>query len=399
MPTADTLESDPSGVKSFISDLGEFGPAADAAAAAAAAAPPPPPAPAQKPPEPPASAPTPPAKASAAVESDENPPKDQTDWEKFKSSRKQSEEKLKGEISTHLSKVKEYEAKIAEYEKKIAEMPVQTPEERAKVDELAKENERLSETVRRLNVTEHPQFKQYFNTQIERQVTLAKNIVGADKAADVERLLKMPDSEYRQQKLEEFVADLTPTQSTRIGGVLNKLEEIATEREDAVKTELARVTALQAKEADERKSSSERAAKELTELFANTLKSLQDPENGHPAFQQREGDEAWNAGVVQRIEAAKGFLMGKGYKPADIAKAAFEAAAYPAMLENQKRLYAENETLRKQVASMQAASPRPAGAPGGSPGGEGEKQNIKPGMSGMEAGAAFAKSLQADWSP
>jgi hypothetical protein len=325
-------------------------------------------------------------------------PRTSQDWEKFKANRKASEDKLKGEIAARESKVKEYEVKVAEYEKKLTETPTIDPAEKAEIDRIKAENAELNETVRRLNVTEHPKFKQYFGAQTMRQITLAKNIVGTEKAEAVEKLLNMPNSEYKQAKIDEFMGDLTPTQSTRLGSVMNKLEELSTEKEEAIKTELDRAQEAQAKEAKTAQERGETMAKATDKLFKTTLEKLQNPEDGHPAFQHREGDTDWNKAVDERIQIAKAYLSGKGFKPEDIAKAAFEAAAYPAMLDNQRRLYTENEQLKAQVAALSAAGPK---APDSLPGGTKEPENkgaaLKPGMDFLQAGQAFAKAVQGEW--
>lgn len=348
--------------------------------------PPPVPVPPPEPPKPPTSKePDPPSPVVPP-----EPPKPVVDLTKAPKNAKEWDAAKTALVAKYEPVIAEKELKIAELQTKVTELEARPPtaeseQSKAEVARLKQEVDSLTESIRLLDVREHPKFKAHYEKQMSAQISLAKTIVGDDKAEEATKLLAMPESEWKQSQIEAFVSELTPNQQVRFGGVQNSLEAIERDRQETLKTEMARAEQIRAQNADKKKNDSDQFKQQRDTAFANLLKGLQDPKNGHPAWQLRDGNDEWNNAVKERVARARSFLTGEGVKPADILQATFDAAALPAILAEAKAYLEENETLKAQVAKLSKATP---GLPnGGTPGGHGEPSGdrVKPGMTPTQA--------------
>jgi len=364
------------------------------------AEPPPPAPPAEPPATPPTAAPvTPPKPATpptpAARDFDKQPPRSAKEWAEAKAGIKAEYEP---KLAEYDGRVKTLETQLAEA-RKAAETAAEgtSKAEKAALEAANQEIEQLTETIRRLNVAEHPRFKAYFDNKVNAQVTLAKNIVGADKAEQAAKVLALPDSPYKSQQIEELIADLSPLQSSRFGSVLNSLEAISQERSETLEKEVAAAKERQAAETTTAEGKREQARQQAETAFADAIKARQAAEKGDPMFQLRpdteEGAAEWNKAVPERIALAKRYFTGEGMKPQDLMSACFQAAAYPVALEQGLRLLKENQTLKEQVARLTAANPGlPAGG-GREGGGSGKPPPVKPGTPPSQVRDGFIHRL------
>ena len=178
---------------------------------------------------------------------------------------------------------------------------------------LKAEAEEYSKRIQQLEVRKHPKFEEHFNGRINAQMEIAKR-VGGDKAAAI---LKLPAGEYRDEKLEELAAELTPVKAAQVAGVASRLDEINAEME----AEITKATENY-KVIKEQQAQSERATQSTREsAFKNILAAASENE----LFKPKEGDEAWNKGVQERIALAEKIYNGK-MKPEEAAHAALRLA-------------------------------------------------------------------------
>ena len=152
-------------------------------------------------------------------------PKNQKDWEAYKV----AEKNRLAEKDAELAKVK------SEMEALRKAPPVSTvTDDDPRIVSTQKERDELSEKLRLVDITNHPKFKAYYDGKTNAQIDMAKRIVGTENAEAIATLLKLPDNEYRQGKIEELVSTLSPIQQSRVAGVLNSLNEIDIEREGQI---------------------------------------------------------------------------------------------------------------------------------------------------------------------
>ncbi len=356
--------------------------------------PPKPPPPTEPPPEPP------PAPGGETVTQppdkplDENKvPRTSADWDRWKAGRKASEDALRKEITARETKVSELNTRLADLEKKALDAGKLTPEMQSEFDRLKKENEEYSTRLQVTEVTAHPKFQSYFQSKVDAQLGLAKRIVGQEKATEVERILKLPEGEYRDSQMETLLAELSPVQQTRVGGVLNELDRIGEERGQAI----ASAAKLREQALAEQQAALTKRQRDMDATFQSVIAARQDPkgEHGSILFQAKDGDNEWNASVKARVDRARNLLFGQNVTPQDVARAAVDAVVLPDVLKDYARYKGEAEALitklTEQVKALSAAQPGPGH---GKPATSGAtKEEIKPGMGSEAIAKRFVDSL------
>lgn len=339
-------------MEGFISSLQSAGTAEAAKAAAEKPAPETKPDPAPpKPPEKPADIkPAPDAKPETAKETSadeidlEKWPRDAKGWDAYKSKYKEkvsAATKERDDIKTERNKLND------EIEKLRKQGP--SPE----LDKMKQERDQLSEQLRLVSVENHPKFKAYFENKTTAQVELAKRIVGTENADRIAELLKTSDGPTKDAAIEEIMATLSPLQASRLGGVVNAMSEIQSERQSEIGRSRETYDKMQKEQAD--KTAGEQ--KRVLDLFDSTVKEMSDPKNGNPLFQTKDGDEAWNGEVNKRIETAKNLLFGNT-QPEQVIRAAMDVVAYPAVLKQNQAQAERIGQLEAQVKELTAAAPK-----------------------------------------
>jgi hypothetical protein len=285
-------------------------------------------------------------------------PRSAQDWQKFIKVRDENYAKRD-------TRIKELEAKLSEADKALKGLPTDP----ATFETLKQERERfateakdLSERLRLAAIESHPKFKAYYDGKVTAQVELAKRVVGATKADAIAEALKLPDGAWKTARLEELSTDLSPVQASRLGGVLNAIEEIEAERRSEVARAKGDFETAQAKAAAESTAARERTTAEAHALFESMVKQAGDAKDGIALFQLKDGDEAWNKAVKERVDGARATLFGGtngSAKPApdNLIRKALLAEAFPALLENYNALLTASEALKAQVEKLTKATP------------------------------------------
>jgi hypothetical protein len=271
-------------------------------------------------------------------------PRNAKDWEAYKKADKErleSVQRERDEIKAERDRVK------SEIEQLKKSGP--SPE----LESLKKEKAELDEQLRLVAVQNHPKFKAYFDNKVGAQLELAKRIVGTEREKQIVDLLSAPDGPLRDKQLEELSETLNSLQQGRLAGVINNITQIQAERESEIAKARENYDQLQKQQQE----STLKQQQDFQRLFDSTIKLATDPKDGNPAFQKREGDDAWNTDVDQRLETAKTLLFGNP-KPEVITKAALAAVAYPAVLKQLQSTIQENESLKGQLKELQTAAPK-----------------------------------------
>lgn len=365
---------------SNLNDAAKTVPSKEPAAIAVAE---PPAKPAAEPPPPAGNPPAKPAAASAASdpevdEDGEKWPRKAADWKQFKAARKEEKaalEKQRDDIKAE----KERLATEIETLRKSGPSP--------ELDELRKERDALSDRLRTVAVEKHPKFEAYFAKKTGDQIELAKQIVGSEHAASIEKLLKQPDSDYRRQSIRELVAALDPLDQSQVGGVLNSLSQIERERQTEISNARTNFDALTKQEQDANTQRQTQRFKDAEKTFNDTVARAK-AENF--LFKNSDNTE-WNKSVEERLSAARKLVF-ETQDPPRLMQAALDAVAMPALLQDSLAKAKEIESLKAQVARLSAAAP--TATPGERPASEkGDEPAIKPGMNPWEASQKFVQSM------
>lgn len=346
------------------------------------------------------------AEAAKAAPVEEKWPRTSADWDKFKENRKQEREKLEREIKTRDETIGSLQAKVKETEEAISkgagngEFPA---EAKKQIETLQARANQLSQRLQELEVTAHPDFQSYFKFKIDEQVSIAKDMLGEEKGKKFEEIVNIPEHpslrEYKKAAMDDLLSDLSPYEAGSLSSVTTNLRMIERERQSEISKAKTHADELKAKADTEKKQTATQTAAQREKLFNDAITTLKDDKVGSAVYQKRDGDEAWNKAVEQRILNAKRYLFGApDLKPEEISLAALHAAAFPGILAAYKEdMVSWRERAEKaegQVKALTAAQPgnRNGGAGGGG-GGEGEALELRDDMNPFEASRAFAKKM------
>ena len=337
----------------FVKGLPQLGveqPEPTAIAPAPAPAPEPAPEPTPTPePAPKPAAPTPaPAPAPAPVEA--KIPRTAKDWDAYKAAEKKRLEEREARIA-------ELQSKVTEFEK--APKPAAIADDDPRIVQTRKEAEELSERLRLVDIERHPKFKAFYENKVSTQIEMAKRIVGTENAEAIATLLKLPDNQYRQEKIEEMVANLSPIQQSRVGGVLNALNEIEVERSGQIEQAKKDYEKYQADSKTKAEQQVVETKAKVEAGFTAVLSTLQNPKDkdGLFIFQKQDGNDEWNKGVEERVNYAKNLIFGDN-KPETLMRAILHAAALPGVVKSYQVSLDKIKTLEDQVAGLSASQPR-----------------------------------------
>lgn len=310
--------------------------------------------------------------AAAAKANEEQIPQSKKDWDKFKTVRKETEDKLKAEIAENKKQLETAQARIKEIE---GAKPGEDPATKAEIERLTAENKELTDRLTVLDVTKHPKFEAHYNGRTTEQMERAKHILGDEAYKEFEAALKMPEGEEADAKFEGILENLSSIKKTKLGNVLQALDKIDQDKQADIRNAEQKRKEI----GDKTKQQKDAITASRDKLFNDQLAKFQDKETGIPIFQERPGEEnkEWNTGVQSRVQLARKILTGQDMSPGAIIQATFHAAAFPALLKSyglaMKEKEAEISKLQEQVKKLSAAQ-----ATGGATGGESENGAEKP---------------------
>lgn len=325
------------------------------------------------PPDPPA----PPADTAGAPPDPDRWPRSAKEWDQFKQVRNENYRKRDERIAALEKELKTREERLAGFTNAV------DPKEHSSVRE---ERDRLSEALRLAAVEKHPRFQAYYDGKLGAQVELAKKIVGPDNGAAIAALLKLPDDDYRNAQIEEFMGSLSPMAANRLGSIINSIDELRSERETEISRAREDYDKAAARQQADQQASQAAIKANAEKLFSDTLEQARAK---MPMLQPKEGDAAWNQAVDQRVAAAKNILFGQE-NPDQLIRSALAAVSFPALLESHAALQAEHDKLVAQVAALRTATPTTSrGTPAAGPDGQPRPQPVSKGSRPMQAAAEW----------
>lgn len=285
----------------------------------------------------------------AAPTDEERWPRSAKEWKAFKEARAAQIKEKEKEISTIRAQLDDY--------KKKAETKVEVPPE---FENIKKERDELSERLRVADIVNHPKFKAYFDNKTNAQLELAKRIVGNELADKAVRLLSLPESDYRKEQLESFVAELSPFDQSRLGGVVNALNEIGLEKQAEIEKATKDYQAIKSREESERTTAQQKAQENARKAYQNAVSKAQDAKEGLFVYQLRENDPDWNKAVQERLQGVEKLLSTPPdqIQPEAVATIALYATALPEVLKSHYTVLKENEQLKAQIAGLTKAAPK-----------------------------------------
>jgi len=330
-------------------------------------------------------------------EDDRKMPRSNKDWEAYKAADKKRLAGIQEKLIAAENMVKEFETKYTEVEGKLKEKPPADPEVEARAKQLEAENKALTDKIIELDVTQHPKFKAFYEGGIDKQIGNAKKLVGEDKADMIEKILKLPDGDYKKVQLREFASEMEDDfDKQQLGLIINKISDLKEDRE----AEIQKAAQHKDKLVTQRANSAAERQKSLEKAFTTVMKQLGDPKEGMVIFQRREGDDAWNAEVKKSEELVQKILSSNDLKPEMIVKLTANAVALPKVLQTFGAKFTEWQAEKSKLeATIKELSK--AGSTGGTGNGGSAKANtnggsrpaLKDGMTPHDAAKAWATSM------
>ena len=312
---------------------------------------------------------------------DESWPKDSNDWKLRKANQARKIAERDAAIAT-LKKEK------AEIETKLKTLPADDPEKpilKSQIEELRTQVKQFSDQLYSVARERHPEFVAKYDKKIDSALKLAEAVAGPK----IAQLLKLPEGDYRDEKLQEVFDGLSEMKRARLGPILNEIDLLQSQRasELSVSQEEFQVMVkkheLETRDAELRKNQDE--INRAESMWNTTLAQ-------RPTLKPKEGDEAFNAALQKRINQARDVMFGRA-KPEEVINTMLNAAEYEALKPETESLREEVRQLQEQLKAVQGATPR-LGEP--SPNKGDTNVPLTSGMSPRQAMTAFIqKTLKA----
>ena len=245
-------------------------------------------------------------------------------------------------------RAKEAEGEVDRLKAEIEALKSSEPQSSTELERLRQERDELSSHLKAASLERHPEFAQHYQTRLESIVERAKSVAGSEYSERVELLLKMPDSEYKTNALDEIFADLSVSKQTQLGALITQMDEVVHDRDaklkDANQTYQQIVESQQAKQAN--------WIKESESTFSKVGESAKD----WFVFQERENDDDWNKSVAERRDVAKNIFLGESTQE-QLATAAYMASAADFLYDTLTKELEAHSLTKQQLKELQGANP------------------------------------------
>lgn len=252
------------------------------------------------------------------------------------------------------TKAKELETRLTEISKKTAQTGELQPEVKTRIEELQRANDELLQRLEAVAVERSPRFEAAFRPRVDAAVALAKAAVGPDKADRVAQLLSMPDTEFRNQQLEEIAGELSGIRLGKFTNAIGEIDRVNEERTLAAGNSRNLFKQWTAEEQQRVEQSREQRKQSLTKTLDSEIQEWQ---KSVDVLRPKENDTTGhNEAVTQRLETAKSIFLG-GLPMQDLARASLWAAIGPDLANqaaSQQKRIAELET---EIAGLRGAQP------------------------------------------
>jgi hypothetical protein len=299
----------------------------------------------------------------------EEPPKPKTEAEKLAEHEAMVKEQTKGmsakasdrfrEIAKRAFDAEQKAIRAETLEKELATLKSAPPPVAVEeMEKLRKQNKELDEIVMKQRLADHPAFRSFYDAKITENINVIKGVLPSDKFAELEPVLRAPDSKHRREAINEISADLGDAEKADFLAALGSLNATVREREGKIANASAEWDKVRMVQEENQQKQAAVTNEAMTNAWNQTHKKLSaDPnEGGLEMFREIPNNEQWNAGVRERVERAKA-IFGKGPTPEAMAELAMMAVALP----NYRDLFIMQRTmsakLKARLAELQGSEP------------------------------------------
>lgn len=243
--------------------------------------------------------------------------------------------------------------------REAAKNPTIPDEVKTRMENAEKELEEYRKRLRESDLERDPQFESYFKGGLKNILTQAESL-SADKGTELSKLIQLPDSEYRTERILAIHAEMDGLKQAKLAKLVIDHDNLMAEKQSALANNSEHLKQMAA----QRLAQSESQTKEtVSKISAAKQAELSRAREHLQSFKAIDGDEAHNSGVKEREAIVDAFFDGK-LPPDQVSKLPIWAVhgmylqktAVPALLEQVRR-------LTEQVKGFQASSPAINGTP------------------------------------
>ncbi|MGB2815199.1 MAG: hypothetical protein WBC75_08975, partial [Dehalococcoidales bacterium] len=222
--------------------------------------------------------------------------------------------------------------------------------------DLAKERDLYRDQLRQVAIERDPEFNRKFEVQINSAIDGAKMVAG-DRGEELGKLLKSPAGPWRNQKLNELLADTDDMTKVSLMGALTTVTNLEFQKNSEVKASLDSWDQREAQQQGLMKSQQEEQKRHYETLFDKTLKEHQsEGKLGNWLYKPQEGNTEHNTSIAKSVDEAKLILRGE-ITPERAVELALNQGAYPRLVESFNTLLVERNALQEKLGEIQGGQP------------------------------------------
>lgn len=226
----------------------------------------------------------------------------------------QSKEAFKKQAETLKAEREAFAAKAAALEADLTKTKAALPPNLEEVQKaladskrIAEENKRITEELETVNLERSPRFQNWWKSETEKHLKVARVHVPADKRAEFEKLLMEPASEERNAALDAIIDPLPNTSKRLAIAALENIEALKLQRDEALQRGSERWKELQLHEQEKAK---QEALERNQRLQSLTEEAVRRAKAGYTAFQPtgdatKDGEIAKHEAFVRAVVAGR----------------------------------------------------------------------------------------------
>lgn len=261
--------------------------------------------------------------------------------------------RVKTAASEFRKKYEEAEPKLKEYEKELAELKKSPKHNAELIKQITDERDRYKGMFEQVAVEISPEFHAKYKTRLDN----VKASLPSEQAEKLMAVLQLPDSDVKRKHLAEITSEMDEFQVAEVVAANREVRTILNERQG----ELSKSHEALSKIGEERTKKQQERQTALEKTFEEVISKAQNAKDGIPVFQPKEGDEAWNKGVNERVAVARAIFNSEFESDSERAEASLWAAAAPGILDTSRatisKLESDLATAKETIARMTGATP------------------------------------------
>lgn len=269
-------------------------------------------------------------------------------WDKLKAEKEAIEKRLQ-ELEPKVKDLEPQAAKVAELEKELETLR-ETAKTAAQYKAMADKAVELEQTLKRVSIKDHPDFKAKYNLPQKRIQENIKEYLGeTDQSKAYIEAFNLPLSKFRDERLEAAREDMTLSKQATLVAYETQWKDIQKDMDFELNN--AEIAAGIYEEQQQKKVGEQNQLKEA--IFNEAEKWAR---NNLVTYKKVDGQDAFNADIENRVTAAKQLVLGQA-SPSELAQAALYAVDYPRQAQLIKILSDELTEAKKTIEQFQQSDP------------------------------------------